>query len=128
MKYLRKYIDGLDNLMDKLPEDYHFWHRFGHNILELKFSKEFDYEEEFDYLNNIEMILADCNEKYKIRMKLKNVYGLMSFDIMNGFFSGFQIEYLENNDKFCRYRLSSFEQDIYFEVYCQKISVQLIEE
>lgn len=127
MWYL-KYVDGLDTLMKKLPENYHSWHRFGHNILKLKFAKEFDYEEEFDYVNNIEMILASYDEKYKIRMKLKNVYGLVSFDIMNGFFSGFQIEYLEGNEKFCRYRLSSFEQDIYFEMYCQKISVELIEE
>lgn len=126
MRYL-KYVDGLDTLLKKLPENYHSWHRFGHNILELKFAKEFDYEEEFDYVNNIEMILEDCNEKYRIRMKLKKVYGLVSFDVFNGFYSGFQIEYLEDNEKFCRYRLSSFEQDIYFEMYCQKISVELIE-
>lgn len=125
MQYL-KYVDGLDTLLKKLPEEYQYWHKFG-TVLELKFSKEFDYEEEFDYVNNIKMILASYDEKYKIRMKLKNVYGLVSFDVMNGFFSGFQIEYLKGNEKFCRYRLSSFEQDIYFEIYCQKISVELIE-
>ncbi len=125
MRYL-KYVDGLDNLLKKLPENYCSWQHFG-TVLELKFAKEFDYEEEFDYIRNIDMVLESYDEKYKIRMKLKKVYGLVSFDVFNGFYSGFQIEYLENNEKCCRYRLSSFEQDIYFEIYCQKISVQLIE-
>lgn len=120
-----KYVDGLDTLLNKLPDGCRSWHHFG-TVLELKFVKELDYEEEFDYVNNIEMILTNVNEEYKIRMKLKNVRGLVSFDVLNGFYSGFQIEYMEGNEKFCRYKLSSFEQDIYFEIYCQKISVELI--
>lgn len=126
MKYL-KYVDGLDTLLKKLPDGYKSWYHFCH-VLEFKFAKEFDYEEEFDYIRNIDMVLESYDEKYKIRMKLKNVTGLVSFDVVNGFYSGFQIEYFEDWDKHSRYRLSSFEQDIYFEFYCQKISVQLIED
>lgn len=120
-----KNIVGIKELLKKLPEHYHSWHHFG-NVLEFKFAKEFDYEDEFDYVRNIEMVLESYDEKYRIRMKLKDVNGLVSFDVMNGFFSGFQIEYHEQYERW-KYELSSFEQDIYFELYCAKIYVELID-
>lgn len=120
-----KHVDGLDNLLKQLPDGYKSWYHFCH-VLEFHFAKEFDYEEEFDYTSNIDMVIASFDRKYTIRMKLKNVSGLVSFDVCNGFYSGFQIKYCKGYEKRYRYKLSSFEQDIYFEFYCAKISVELL--
>ncbi|MCM1133009.1 MAG: hypothetical protein NC340_06020 [Ruminococcus flavefaciens] len=125
MKHLKD-VDGLDTLLEKLPDGYKSWYHFC-RVLEFHFAKEFDYEDEFDYTSNIDMVLASYDGKYKIRMKLKAVSGLVSFDVCNGFCSGFCIEYSDCCEKERRYKLSSYEQDIYFEFYCKKISVELID-
>lgn len=125
MKNLTK-IKGIDELLKKLPENYHGWYHFG-NIISLNYGKEFDYEKEFDYVDCIDMVLTDWEHKYKINVKLIDVVGEMSFDILNGFWSGLDIIYHEDYD-YRHYEFTSFEQDISFEVWCRDISVKLIEE
>ena len=46
----------------------------------------------------------------------------------NGFFSGLTIEDCSDwgYEKNCKYRISSLERDIEFEIYCEKIKVELI--
>ena len=119
-------IKGIDELLKKLPENYHGWYHFG-NIISLNYGKEFDYEKEFDYVDCIEMVLTDGEYKYKINLRLIDCVGEMSFDILNGFWSGLTIEYHESYD-YRHYEFTSFKQDIYFDVWCRDISVKLIEE
>ncbi len=119
-------IKGMDELLKKLPEGYRSWYHFG-NIVSLNYGKEFDYEKEFDYVDCIDMVLTDYEHKYKINVRLIDVVGKMSFDILNGFWSGLTIEYHENYD-YRRFQFTSCEQDIYFDVWCRDISVKLVED
>ncbi len=119
-------IKGMDELLKKLPEGYRSWYHFG-NIVSLNYGKEFDYEKEFDYVDCIDMVLTDYEHKYKINVRLIDVVGKMSFDILNGFWSGLTIEYHESYD-YRRFEFTSFEQDISFDVWCRDISVKFIEE
>ncbi|MDE6092965.1 MAG: hypothetical protein K2F73_07175 [Ruminococcus sp.] len=121
-----RYIKGIDELLKKLPENCQYWYKFS-KIISLNYGKEFDYEKSFDYVDCIDMILTDWERKYKINIKLIDVVGEISFNIRNGFFSGLEIVYHESYD-YRRYEFTSFEQDIYFEVWCRDISVKLIEE
>ncbi|MDE6679188.1 MAG: hypothetical protein K2K02_09125, partial [Ruminococcus sp.] len=120
-----KHIKCIDELLKKLPENYHGLYNFG-NIITLNYGKEFDYEKEFDYVDCIEMVLTDDERKYKINVRLIDCVGEMSFDILNGFWSGLTIEYHETYDK-RKFLFTSFEQDISFDVWCRDISVKLIE-
>lgn len=129
MKNLSR-IKGIETLLEKLPEEYQHWYLFGHNILKFDFEKKFDYENKFCDIYCINMILADESEKYKISMQLYNVSGNISFDVYNGFFSGFIVEDkkesgYENEQSFV---LTSFEPDIDFEIRCENISVKLLED
>jgi len=67
-------------------------------------------------------------EKYAIKLSLFNVSGAISFDMDDGFFSGLTIEDCSDwgYEKDCGYRISSLEEDIEFEIYCEKIKVELI--
>lgn len=124
MKNLRQ-IKGIDELLKKIPENYQNWYHFG-NIVTLSYGKEFDYEKAFGYVDCIDMVLTDGEHKYKINVKLIDVVGEMSFDILNGFWSGLEIIYHEFYD-YRRYEFTSFEQDISFGLMCRDISVNLIE-
>ncbi|MCM1506434.1 MAG: hypothetical protein NC177_04775 [Ruminococcus flavefaciens] len=125
MKHLTQ-IKGMEELLKKLPRNYHGFYHFG-NIVSLNYGKEFDYEKTFDYIDCIDMVLTDREHKYKINVKLIDIVGEMSFDILNGFWSGLTIEYHETYD-YRHFLFTSFEQDISFDVWCRDISVKLIEE
>lgn len=122
-----KRINGIDTLMNKLPREYHYWYKFG-NILKLNYEKTFDYEDKFDDIYVIEMLLTDIQNKYTIKMILKDVIGEISFDMVNGFYSGLTIDdFKESGYSDHCFRISSFEPDISFEIYCEKIYVELME-
>ena len=81
-----------------------------------------------DEIGCIDLFLTDRQNKYTIHLYLYNVEGSFSFDICNGFYSGLTIDDLadsgyENNHRF---RITSFEQDIEFEIYCERIKVELV--
>lgn len=125
MKNLEQ-IKGIDELLKKLPDGYKSFYHFG-TIVSLNYGKEFDYEKAFDYVDCIDMVLTDREHKYKINVKLIDIVGEMSFDILNGFWSGLDIIYHESYD-YRRFEFTSFEQDIYFDVWCRDISVKLVED
>ena len=120
-------IEAIDILQKKLPDELQDWHRWG-NISELHYYKEMYSEEYCDYICCIELILRDVQEKYAIKLSLFNVSGGISFDMDDGFFSGLTIEDCSDwgYEKDCGYRISSLEEDIEFEIYCEKIKVELI--
>lgn len=120
-------VEGIDNLQNKLPEELQYWHKWG-NIIELHYKHIYS-EEYCDYICCIELILQEKQKNYSIRLLLFNVRGEISFDMLNGFYSGLTIEDCSDwgYEKDCKFRISSFEQDIKFEIYCEKIKVELIQ-
>ncbi len=120
-------IEGIDNLKKELPEELQYWHKWG-KIAE--FHCKHIYSEEYcDYICCIKMILQDTQEIHSIKLFLFNVNGEISFDTNNGFYSGLIIEDCSEwgYEKNCKFRISSLEQDIAFEIYCEKIKVELIQ-
>ena len=119
-------IEGINILQKKLPDELQYWHRWG-NISELHYKQVYS-EEYCDYICCIELILQDIQKNYSIKISLFNVNGAISFDMNNGFFSGLTIEDCSDwgYEKNCKYRISSLEQNIEFEIYCEKIKVELI--
>ena len=118
-------IDGIDELNKTIPEELQYWHKFGH-IIDLHYHHVFDYEY-CDYISCIELSLTDYKNSYIINLCLYNVSGTLCFNICNGFYSGLTIDDFSDMgyEKNCRFRLSSFEQDIDFTIYCEKIKVEL---
>lgn len=121
-------IDGIELLQKQLPDELQFWHKFGHNILELSYKQVFDYDKYFDYIKCVELLLTDSKSRYKIKMFLYNVSGNLNFDIFNGFYSGFNIEDCSDMgyESTCKFCIKSFEHDIDFTLYCEKIKVELL--
>lgn len=120
-------IEGIDILQKELPEELQYWHKWG-KIAELHYKHIYS-EEYCDYISCIKMILQNSQEIHSIRLFLFNVNGEISFDMYNGFYSGLTIEDCSDKgyEKNCKFRISSFEQDIGFEIYCEKIKAELIQ-
>lgn len=125
MDYLKR-IQGIENVIDKLPQQLRCWHKFG-NIIKLEYEKCFDYEQ-WEGVNNLNLIVTDDEEKYKIKLVLKNARGELGFTIGNKI-SGFAIKDMkmdgyENNAGFCVYDFEEGELSIY----CEEIEVALIKD
>lgn len=119
-------IEGTDILRKELPEESQYWHKF-HHISELHYVHIFD-EEYNDYICCIDLMLTDYYNKYTIKLSLYNVSGKLSFDIINGFYSGFTIDDCSDRgyEKHCRFQIYSVEPDIEFHIYCEKIKAELV--
>ena len=116
-------IEGMDNLCLRIPSELQSWDRFG-RILELYyFSQISDYGQE---VNCLDILLSDCQSRFKIKLHLYNVHGKVAFNINNGFFSGLTIDDLSGNgyEKDNRFHLYSYEMDIDPDIYCEAISVE----
>ena len=72
------------------------------------------------------MVLTDRDRRYRIELTLYNIRGDMHFDMANGFFSGFTIDELDNSGSDNNFHLYSSEQDIGFDMYCEKIRAVLL--
>lgn len=125
MKSLNR-INGMQKLIQDLPEEYRYWHLFG-NILELEYKKTFDYEEWLD-VYNVNLLVTDDMEQYCINILLKNVSGEISFGIANRI-SGFSIKDMkmdgyENNSRFHIYDFENGD----FSIYCEDIVVKMLNE
>ncbi|HRR76157.1 MAG TPA: hypothetical protein P5191_05000 [Ruminococcus sp.] len=118
-------ITGIEILKKKIPPELQFWHLFG-NVLELNYSSKTIDEFYCDFTNIITVLLTDSNQRYKIELKLYNIRGNLNFDMANGFFSGFSIEEYSNPGSDNHFHLYSDEQDIEFDLYCEKIKVKLL--
>ena len=79
-----------------------------------------------DYTNIITMLLTDSTNRYRIELTLYNIKGDMHFDMWNGFFSGFTIDEFDYSGCDNNFHLYSFEQDIEFDLYCEKIRAVLM--
>ena len=120
-----KKINGIEILRDKIPSSLQFWHCFG-NILELNYSSKAIDEFYSDYTNKVTLLLTDENKQYQIELSLYNISGNLNFCMTNGFFSGFTIDEYQNSGNDINFHLYSFEQDIEFDLYCEKIRVVLL--
>lgn len=118
-------IAGIEILKDKIPSEFQFWHCFG-NILELNYSSKAIDEFYCDYTNTITLLLTDKHKQYKIELSLYNIIGNLNFDMMNGLFSGFTIDECSYSGNDINFHLYSVEQDIKFDLYCEKIRVVLL--
>lgn len=119
-------IEGIDILQKEIPNELQDWHKFG-NILEMHYYKHIFNEDYCDYICCIELLLSDIQNRYTIKVFLFNVTGELSFDMNNGFYGGLLIEDCSDwgYGKECRYRISSYG-DIEFEIYCEKVKVELV--
>lgn len=119
-------IEGIQLLKKRLPKELQHWHQFG-KILELHYKNGFD-DRYCDDIACMELLLTEAQHKYVIKMSLFNVTGLVSFDILNGFYSGFMIEDYSDRgfEKHCSFKLSSFEQGIDLAFFCERIQVELL--
>ena len=123
MNYLKR-IQGIENVIEKLPQQFRCWYKFG-NIMKLEYEKCFDYERWQD-INNVNMIVTDDEGKYKIKLVLINARGELGFTIGNKI-SGFAIKDMkmdgyENEAGFHVYDYENGELSIY----CEEIDVVLI--
>ena len=117
-------IEGVEVLRKEIPENIQYWNRFG-RISELYYSHLSD--ESGEYVCCIDMTLADTSDKYRIKLTPFNVSGKISFDMVNGFYSGFSIDDLTTSgcERDCRFHIYSSEQDIGFDIYCERIKAVL---
>ena len=120
-----KNINGIKILKDKIPSEFQFWHCFG-NILELNYSSKAIDEFYCDYTNKVTLLLTDDNKQYKIELSLYNISGNLNFCMTNGLFSGFTIDEYSNLGSDINFHLYSVEQDIEFDLYCEKIRAILL--
>lgn len=120
-----KKIDGIEILKQKIPQELQYWHRFG-TILEMNYCARAIDEFYCDYTNIITMLLTDSANRYRIELTLYNIKGDMHFDMLNGFFSGFTIDEFDYSGCDNNFHLYSFEQDIEFDLYCEKIRAVLM--
>ncbi|MBR5683530.1 MAG: hypothetical protein IKW96_09725 [Ruminococcus sp.] len=119
-------IEGIEILRERIPEELQYWYQFG-RIEELHYTHSLN-DECSDFICCVEMILTDIHYRHSIKLFMYNVIGELSFDMLNGFWGGLDIEDLSGTgvEKHCRFRMYSFEQDIDFSVYCEKIKVELL--
>lgn len=120
------HIEGIDTLRKKLPDELQYWHKFG-NISELHYKRIFD-EEYCDDIPCIVLVLTEHQYRYRIRLSLFNVSGELTFDMVNGFYSGFTIDDRSSSgyERHCRFCITSFEQDIEFMIFCERITAELV--
>ena len=118
-------IDGIDILKEKIPSELQYWWQFG-TILELNYNSRAIDEYYCDYTNMITLLLTDYDQQYKIKLSLYNIRGNLNIDMANGFFSGFTIEEYPNPGSDNHFHLYSEEQDIAFDLYCEKIRAVLL--
>lgn len=119
-----KYIKGMNQLIQELPEPYRYLPLFG-NILKLEYSREFDYEKWTD-IHNVRLLVTDEAELYKIQIFMKNVHGSISYNISEAL-SGFSICDMqeEGYEQDTRFRVYDFENGD-FSIYCEDIEVALL--
>ena len=118
-------INGIKMLKDMIPSELQFWHCFG-NILELNYSSKAIDEFYCDYTNRVTLLLTDDNKQYRIELSLYNISGNLNFCMTNGLFSGFTIDEYSNSGSDINFHLYSVEQDIEFNLYCEKIRAVLL--
>ena len=118
-------INGIKILKDKIPSELQFWHCFG-NILELNYSSKAIDEFYCDYTNRVTLLLTDDNKQYRIELSLYNISGNLNICMTNGLFSAFTIDEYSNSGSDINFHLYSVEQDIEFNLYCEKIRAVLL--
>lgn len=120
------YIEGIDELKNRIPAQFQYWHKIS-KVLELNYLINAIDEFYCDYTNIMTLLISDNKEQYKIKLTLYNINGDLNFDMASGLGCGFIIDELSNSDNEKNYHLYSTEQDIQFDLYCEKIRVVLLQ-
>ncbi len=120
-----KKIEGIDVLRDRIPPELQAWCCFS-NIIELNYSSKAADEFYCDYTNMVTLLLSDDKCQYKIKLTLYNIRGNLNFDMLNGLYSGFTIEECLNSERENNFHIYSDEQDIEYNLYCEKIRAVLV--
>lgn len=123
--FLPETIVGIEELQSRIPEKLQHWCEFG-LITDLKFYHDID--DLGQDIRCIKLVLSDSDNQYRIGLYLQNVSGEIRFNAYNGFGNGFDIEdnFGKGWEKSTRYHLYSFEMDADPDIYCEKITVELL--
>ena len=119
-------IEGIEELRSRIPNDLQSWGYFS-DVEEVHFYS--DYNELGLEIQCLDLTLShQGNPRIKIILHLQNIYGKVAFLTGKGFYSGLTIDDLSGNgyERGSRFHLYSSEMDIDPDIYCEKISVELV--
>lgn len=114
-------IKGIDKLIEVLPQEYQFWDKFNFILI-----LDYDYIEE-KYFSTMNIVVTDDDDKYKIKLTLKQVYGEIKFEVGKG-----PLQSLDIIDKKSlgyesdsRFHVYDYENDD-FSIWCNEIEAEII--
>ena len=118
-------IKGIDKLIEVLPQEYQFWDKFNF-ILILDYECDYDYIEE-KYFSTMNIVVTDDDDKYKIKLTLKQVYGEIKFEVGKGPLQSLDI--IEKKslgyESDSRFHVYDYENDD-FSIWCNEIEAEII--
>ena len=119
-------IEGIEVLRTKIPTELQSWGKFGCHIDYLHFFS--DINEYGVDIKCLDIILSDREKRYRINLHFNNVSGKISFEPINGFYSGLSIDNLSSRgyEKTKRFHIYSFEMDNDTDFYCEKVKAELV--
>ena len=119
-------IEGIEELRSRLPNDLQSWGCFS-DVEEVHFYS--DYNDLGQEIHCLDVTLSHQGDSsIKIILHLQNMHGKVAFLTGKCFYSGLTIDDLSGNgyEKGSRFHLYSCEMDIDPDIYCEKISVELV--
>lgn len=119
-------IEGIEVLRTKIPTELQSWGKFGCHIDDFHFFS--DINEYGVDIKCLDIVLSDREKRYRINLHFNNVSGKISFDPINGFYSGLSIDNLSSRgyEKTKRFHIYSFEMDNDTDFYCEKVKAELV--
>ena len=119
-------IEGIEVLRTKIPTELQSWCEFGCHIDDLHFFS--DINEYGVGIKCLDIILSDREKRYRINLHFNNVSGKISFEPINGFYSGLSIDNLSSRgyEKTKRFHIYSYEMDNDTDFYCEKVKAELV--
>ena len=115
-------IEGIEVLRTKIPTELQSWGEFGcHHFFS-------DINEYGVGIKCLDIILSDREKRYRINLHFNNVSGKISFEPINGFYSGLSIDNLSSRgyEKTKRFHIYSYEMDNDIDFYCEKVKAELV--
>ena len=119
-------IEGIEVLRTKIPTELQSWGEFGCHIDDLHFFS--DINEYGVDIKCLDIVLSDREKRYRINLHFNNVSGKISFEPINGFYSGLSIDDLSSSgyEKTKRFHIYSYEMDNDTDFYCEKVKAELV--
>ncbi|SEW22301.1 hypothetical protein SAMN05216413_1675 [Ruminococcaceae bacterium KH2T8] len=119
-------IEGIEKLRSRLPVELQAWCHFS-QVNDMHFYSDLD--DLGQDVKCLDITLSSHDDPtLKVKLHLWNMHGKVAFETNNGFCSGLTIDDLSENgyEKNARFHLYSCEMDIDPDIYCERISVELV--